>query len=683
MERLLLAALLLCGAVVWAGEQHNQDAVKEAVLDHGPHVDDRLNELVSEHNDHGLGDDGGGGGGPKGGTHLPDKTSPALNELDAKTDADESDLASSSSSSSSSASTSSESAPEAKPSEESVEVPTNPEADKTLVPDTSESASSGSEDESADDVAANAEPNPAELKPAPEADAPLAPEEASSTEEVPVAPKSTVREVSVGADDPEPELDADEETASTESSETQAAEDWGAASTERGVAAVDEKAADEEGGGGDDEEEEDGEEEDDEGDSGGAEDEDVSDEDEDTGAHQVTTASTTMMTTTTTSTTTAGTSTSTPSTTTSAAAVDTTTTTTAATTTTTTPTTTTTTSAATPATAATTTARTAPPPPTPSTTTTTTTTTPRTAVRKPHVKKVVLPPLPAVRPSRPPPPSHTLIGVRADEPPRRYQPPPFRFTRESYSASVPENSPGRTLLVPEERMGILLEGPGAPVSSDTSPTTPDVVFRIVAGDRDRFFKAEERVVGDFCFLQLRTRAGNTDVLNRERRDKYTLVVRATGTLRGNATGAVLEANTTVHVRVLDVNDLTPLFYPTEYEVQVAEDAPPHSSVARVAAEDADLGPNGEVYYALSDWQAEQWAVHPTTGVVSVTRPLLLSEQTAHELTVVARDRGAQDDTVLGAKHKSQARVRVRVQRVNLHAPEIYVRPLPEIIEHAH
>ncbi|KAK3921992.1 Fat-like cadherin-related tumor suppressor-like protein [Frankliniella fusca] len=57
----------------------------------------------------------------------------------------------------------------------------------------------------------------------------------------------------------------------------------------------------------------------------------------------------------------------------------------------------------------------------------------------------------------------------------------------------------------------------------------------------------------------------------------------------------------------------------------------------------------------------------------------MSEQTQHELTVVARDRGVQD----AHAHASSAKVRVRVQRVNLHAPEIYVRPLPEIIEHAH
>lgn len=289
----------------------------------------------------------------------------------------------------------------------------------------------------------------------------------------------------------------------------------------------------------------------------------------------------------------------------------------------------------------------------------------------------------------PPLAQQPAAGPRVDEPPqpRPPQPPAFRFTRDAYHATVPENSPGRTLLTPTERMGVQVAADGPPPApgQPAAPTIADVRFRIVGGDRDRFFKAEERVVGDFCFLQLRTRAGNTDVLNRERRDKYTLTVRATGryepaTAAEGTAAAEMEANTTVHVRVLDVNDLTPLFYPTEYEVKVAEDTPPNHSVARVAAEDADLGPNGEVYYALRDWSSEQWAVHPTTGVVSLTRPLLMSEQKTHELTVVARDRGAHGAHAHGSSH---ARVHVKVQAVNLHAPEIYVRPLPEIIEHSH
>jgi len=49
----------------------------------------------------------------------------------------------------------------------------------------------------------------------------------------------------------------------------------------------------------------------------------------------------------------------------------------------------------------------------------------------------------------------------------------------------------------------------------------------IVGDKDRFFKAEHRSVGDFCFLFIRIKTGNNDVLNRERNDNYILQIRAT------------------------------------------------------------------------------------------------------------------------------------------------------------
>lgn len=189
----------------------------------------------------------------------------------------------------------------------------------------------------------------------------------------------------------------------------------------------------------------------------------------------------------------------------------------------------------------------------------------------------------------------------------------FRFTQQLYNVSIPENSIGKTYVVPDERMGIKLASPG--------DDNIDIRFRIMSGDRDKFFKAEERTVGDFCFLLIRTRTGNVDVLNRERKDRYVLEVRATaGKTDGKHRAAVLEADTTVVVTILDTNDLNPLFYPTEYETTITEDTPLHRSILRVIAEDADLGRNGEIYYSFAE-ETEQFAVHPVSGVITLTRPL--------------------------------------------------------------
>jgi len=288
-------------------------------------------------------------------------------------------------------------------------------------------------------------------------------------------------------------------------------------------------------------------------------------------------------------------------------------------------------------------------------TTTTTTTTPK-------------PTTPKAKPTTPKPPmtSPKVHIISNDQPaaPPTWKASNFLFTQPEYRASIPENSPGKMFVTPEERMGIVL------VNADI-----DIRYKIVGGDRDRFFKTEERTLGDFCFLQLRTRAGNTDVLNRERKDKYTLEIRATGTRKERkAKPIVYEANTTVVVHILDVNDLNPLFFPPDYDVNVAEDAPLHRSILRVSAEDADQGRNGEVYYSFKE-STDQFAVHPTTGVVTLTRPLQYIETAYHELTVLAQDRGN--------GRPSSARVRLRVQKANLYAPEIYVHNLPDVVEQSH
>ncbi|KOX71254.1 Fat-like cadherin-related tumor suppressor like protein [Melipona quadrifasciata] len=249
----------------------------------------------------------------------------------------------------------------------------------------------------------------------------------------------------------------------------------------------------------------------------------------------------------------------------------------------------------------------------------------------------------------------------------------FRFTLPLYNVSIPENSIGKTYVVPEERMGIKLASPDSNL---------DIRFRIMSGDRDKFFKAEERTVGDFCFLLIRTRTGNVDVLNRERKDRYVLEVRATLN-RGDGKNrvAIMEADTTVVVTILDTNDLNPLFYPTEYEATVTEDTPLHRSILRVIAEDADLGRNGEIYYSFAE-ETDQFAVHPVSGVITLTRPLRYSERAVHELVVLAKDRGALFRSGGGNSRASTAKVTIRVRQVNLHSPEIYVHHLPDIVEHS-
>lgn len=165
----------------------------------------------------------------------------------------------------------------------------------------------------------------------------------------------------------------------------------------------------------------------------------------------------------------------------------------------------------------------------------------------------------------------------------------FNFSHPIYNATIPENSVQKTYVVQpysdKARMGIQL--------NDIGLHNIDVKYQIIGGDKNKVFKADERVVGDFAFLTIRTRTNNI-VLNREKGDNYRLRIRATvaRSRRGTKKKIIDEAETFVDVKVLDKNDLSPLFYPTKYSKSITDDTPLHQSILRVTAEDADIGING-------------------------------------------------------------------------------------------
>ena len=165
----------------------------------------------------------------------------------------------------------------------------------------------------------------------------------------------------------------------------------------------------------------------------------------------------------------------------------------------------------------------------------------------------------------------------------------FNFSHPIYNVTIPENSVQKTFAIQpytdKARMGIQLY--------DDRVHHIDVKYQIIGGDKNKVFKAEERVVGDFAFLTIRTRTNNI-VLNREKGDSYRLKIKATVSRSriGTKKRIVDEAETIVDVKILDKNDLSPLFYPTKYSVTITDDTPLHQSIVRVTAEDADIGING-------------------------------------------------------------------------------------------
>lgn len=236
------------------------------------------------------------------------------------------------------------------------------------------------------------------------------------------------------------------------------------------------------------------------------------------------------------------------------------------------------------------------------------------------------------------------------------------FTRPIYNASIPENSLGKTFVESDEKMGLFLP---------QVISKPDVQFKIVSGDPDKIFKADEKKVGNFLFLLIRTRTGNSVVLNRERKFSFVLEVKVVLSIDGRT----IENSTIVNITVSDKNDLRPLFYQNSYQIDIKEDTRVHSSVIKIRADDADLGRGGEVYYRFKDPNSH-FVIHPTTGVVTLNRPLRYSEKRSFEILLLAQDRG----NSLHKNPPSTSKLNIKVSPVNFYNPEIIVENLERFYE---
>ncbi|KAG7461989.1 hypothetical protein MATL_G00197140 [Megalops atlanticus] len=130
----------------------------------------------------------------------------------------------------------------------------------------------------------------------------------------------------------------------------------------------------------------------------------------------------------------------------------------------------------------------------------------------------------------------------------------------------------------------------------------------------------------------------TKRLDRERRSKYSLLVRADDGKQSS--------DMRVNITVSDVNDHTPKFSRDVYSFDIPEDMTPGAIVAAILASDADAGVNGEITYSLEeDDEDGVFLLNPVTGVFNVTRPLDYETQQFYILSVRAEDGGGQASSV--------------------------------------
>ncbi|XP_028815390.1 protocadherin-12 isoform X2 [Denticeps clupeoides] len=127
------------------------------------------------------------------------------------------------------------------------------------------------------------------------------------------------------------------------------------------------------------------------------------------------------------------------------------------------------------------------------------------------------------------------------------------------------------------------------------------------------------------------------------------------------------------VRVLDENDNAPIFTETRYKATFKENNKPGYHTLTVKAHDTDMDLSGKVSYAIRESNdlgtaTVSFAVHPTSGVVTVLQPLDYETSHVYSFIVEASDHGHPPLT-------SSATVLIELQDVNDNKPEIK-EPLP-------
>jgi len=164
-------------------------------------------------------------------------------------------------------------------------------------------------------------------------------------------------------------------------------------------------------------------------------------------------------------------------------------------------------------------------------------------------------------------------------------------------------------------------------------------------------------------------------LDREETARFELRLRAS-----DQASPLLSTEVTFDLMVTDVNDCPPLFVRAAYEVRLAEDVPPGTSVVQVKALDRDTGDNAAVRYSILGLEDPPllFTVDPASGLISTRGPLDREKEAAVRLLVVAEDGGGD-----GGERalSSTATVTVVIEDVNDNEPvfqlQLYNVSIPE------
>ncbi|XP_014251864.1 cadherin-related tumor suppressor [Cimex lectularius] len=163
---------------------------------------------------------------------------------------------------------------------------------------------------------------------------------------------------------------------------------------------------------------------------------------------------------------------------------------------------------------------------------------------------------------------------------------------------------------------------------------------------------QQRYPGMFTLNSLTGKLTTNTKLDRERESRYEIrvIAKDQGTPPQSSTATVL-------IKVDDVNDNSPEFYPQQYFVLVNENHPIGTSLLRVTAKDRDEGENAVIRFNVEEGSSGMFQIDENTGVISLKQFLGKSQQALFKLRVSAKDKGgrkAVEDAIVEIIKESQA-----------------------------
>ncbi|XP_068181906.1 protocadherin gamma-A2-like isoform X12 [Antennarius striatus] len=215
------------------------------------------------------------------------------------------------------------------------------------------------------------------------------------------------------------------------------------------------------------------------------------------------------------------------------------------------------------------------------------------------------------------------------------------------------------------------------ISESTPPGTTFILDRAIDIDvGENGLKTYVLKPSDTFSLKMNSRVDSTKIvemllqtpLDREKKDHLALVLTAVDGGDPQMTGTMQ-----IVVSVLDSNDNAPVFTQAIYKASIKENASEGTVVARVTAEDADIGFNSKITYSISnalDHARGLFKINRDTGEITLVGTLDYEKSRNVQINILAND---------GGGLTGSCKVIVDVLDVNDNKPDIHIMSKSNII----